>query len=143
MGLDMYAYARPPRKRNSDNDVGICDWRKHNRLQGWMENLWENKGRPNWKPSEDENDFSGDFNSVELQLTRADLYDLKDDILEMNLPESDGFFWGSDSYTWDNEGKGTEEIQDDYYYKEHDLDFIEEAHKMLDKGYRVFYSCWY
>ena len=143
MGLDMYAYARPPRKRNSDEDVSICDWRKHNRLQGWMENLWENKGRPNWKPSEDENDFSGDFNSVELQLTRADLYDLKDDILEMNLPESDGFFWGSDSYTWDNEGKGTEEIQDDYYYKEHDLDFIEEAHKMLDKGYRVFYSCWY
>ena len=143
MGLDMYAYARPPRKRNSDDDVSICDWRKHNRLQGWMENLWENKGRPNWKPSEDENDFSGDFNSVELQLTRADLYDLKDDILEMNLPESDGFFWGSDSYTWDNEGKGTEEIQDDYYYKEHDLDFIEEAHKMLDKGYRVFYTCWY
>ena len=143
MGLDMYAYARPPRKRNGDEDVSICDWRKHNRLQGWMENLWENKGRPNWKPSEDENDFSGDFNSVELQLTRADLYALEDDILNLDLPESDGFFWGSDSYTWDNEGKGTEEIQDDYYYKEQDLDFIQEAHKMLDKGYRVFYSCWY
>ena len=124
MGLDMYAYARPPRKRNSDEDVSICEWRKHNRLQGWMENLWENKGRPNWKPSEGENDFSGDFNSVELQLTRADLYNLKDDILSLNLPESDGFFWGSDSYTWDNEGNGTEEIQDDYYYKEQDLDFI-------------------
>jgi hypothetical protein len=41
MGLDMYAYARPPRKRNSDEDVSICDWRKHNRLQGWMEDLWE------------------------------------------------------------------------------------------------------
>lgn len=143
MGLDMYAYARPPRKRNSDDDVGICDWRKHNRLQGWMENLWESKDRPNWKPSEDENDFSGDFNSVELQLTRADLYALEDDILNLDLPESNGFFWGSDSYTWDNEGKGTEEIQDDYYYKEQDLDFIQEAHKMLDKGYRVFYSCWY
>ena len=143
MGLDMYAYARPPRKRNSDEDVSICDWRKHNRLQGWMEDLWESKGRPNYKPSEDENDFSGDFNSVELQLTRADLYALEDDILNLDLPESDGFFWGSDSYTWDNEGKGTEEIQDDYYYKEQDLDFIQEAHKMLDKGYRVFYSCWY
>jgi hypothetical protein len=143
MGLDMYAYARPPRKRNSDDDVSICDWRKHNRLQGWMEDLWESKGRPNYKPSEDENDFSGDFNSVELQLTRADLYALEDDILNLDLPESDGFFWGSDSYTWDNEGKGTEEIQDDYYYKEQDLDFIKEAHKMIDKGYRVFYSCWY
>ena len=143
MGLDMYAYARPPRKRNSDEDVSICEWRKHNRLAGWMEELWESKGRPNWKPSEDENDFSGDFNSVELQLTRADLYALEDDILNLDLPESNGFFWGSDSYTWDNEGKGTEEIQDDYYYKEQDLGFIEQAHNMLDKGYRVFYSCWY
>jgi hypothetical protein len=143
MGLDQYAFARPPRKRNSDDDVGICDWRKHNRLQGWMENLWESKGRPNYKPSEDENDLSGDFNCVELQLTRADLYALEDDILTLDLPESNGFFFGSDSYTWDNEGNGMEEIQDNYYYKEQDLNFVTEAHKMLDKGYRVFYSCWY
>lgn len=136
MGLDMYAYARPPRKRNSDDDEGLCEWRKHNRLQGWMQGLWESKGCPN--ANEDE-----EFNSVELQLTRADLYALEDDILNLDLPESNGFFWGSDSYTWDNEGKGTEEIQDDYYYKEQDLGFIEQAHKMLDKGYRVFYSCWY
>ena len=142
MGLDMYAYARPPRKRNSDADVSICDWRKHNRLQGWMENLWENKGRPNWKQSEDENDFSGDFNSVELQLTRADLYALEDDILEMNMPESNGFFWGSDSYSWvDEDDKPYPENK--YYYKEQDLNFVTEAHKMLDKGYRIYYSCWY
>ena len=69
---------------------------------GWKI-LWENKGRPNYKPSEDENDFSGDFNCVELQLTRADLYDLQDDIVNFNLPEAGGFFWGSDSYFWTDE----------------------------------------
>ena len=142
MGLDMYAYARPPRKRNSDEDVSICDWRKHNRLQGWMENLWESKGRPNWKPSEDQNDFCGDFNSVELELTREDLFDLQQDILDFNLPYADGFFWGSDSYFWEKE-EGVPYPENEYYYKEQDLNFVEEAHKMLNKGYRVFYSCWY
>jgi hypothetical protein len=142
MGLDMYAYARPPRKRNSDNDVGICDWRKHNRLQGWMEDLWESKGRPNWKPSEEENDFSGDFNCVELQLTRADLYALQDAIDAHELPESQGFFFGGDSYEWLDENE-KEYPKGEYYYKEQDLNFVAEAHKMLDKGYRVFYSCWY
>ena len=142
MGLDMYAYARPPRKRNGDEDVSICDWRKHNRLQGWMEDLWEGKGRPNWKPSEEENDFSGDFNSVELQLTRADLDALQDAIDNFDLPESNGFFWGSDSYSWaDEDGKPYPE--NEYYYKEQDLNFVAEARKMLDKGYRIFYSCWY
>ena len=47
MGLDQYAYARPPRKRNGDDDEQICEWRKHNRLQGWMQQLWEEKGYPN------------------------------------------------------------------------------------------------
>ena len=141
MGLDMYAYARPPRKRNSDEDVGICDWRKHNRLQGWMSDLWEAKGCPNRKVGDDGDVFQ-DFNCVELQLTRADLYDLQDDIVNFNLPESNGFFWGSDSYFWTDED-GEPYPDNEYYYKEQDLNFISEAHKMLDKGYRVFYTCWY
>ena len=140
MGLDMYAYARPPRKRNSDEDVGICDWRKHNRLQGWMEDLWEAKGRPNRK--DDNGEIIEEFNCVELQLTRADLYNLEDAIRNFELPESNGFFWGSDSYFWtDEDDKPYPE--NEYYYKEQDLNFVAEAHKMLDKGYRVFYSCWY
>jgi hypothetical protein len=139
MGLDMYAFARPPRKRNSDEDVSICEWRKHNRLQGWMVNLWEAKGCPNRK---DEGNEFGDFNCVELPLTRANLYDLQDDIVNFNLPESNGFFWGSDSYFWNDED-GEPYPDNEYYYKEQDLNFIAEAHKMIDKGYRVFYSCWY
>jgi len=140
MGLDMYAFARPPRKRNSDEDVSICDWRKHNRLQGWMEDLWEAKGRPNRK--DDNGEVIEEFNCVELQLTRADLYALEDDILEMNMPEVGGFFWGDDSYSWtDDDGKPYPD--NEYYHKEQDLNFVTEAHKMLDKGYRVFYTCWY
>ena len=139
MGLDMYAYARPPRKRNSDEDVSICDWRKHNRLQGWMSDLWEAKGCPNRK---DEGNEFGDFNCVELPLTRADLYDLQDAIVNFNLPESNGFFWGNDSYFWTDED-GEPYPDNEYYYKEQDLNFVAQAHKMLDKGYRIFYSCWY
>lgn len=139
MGLDQYAYARPPRKRNSDDDEQICEWRKHNRLQGWMQQLWHNKGCPNRK---DEGNEFGDFNCVELQLTRADLYALEDDIINFELPESSGFFWGSDSYFWHDENDEPFP-ENEYWYKDADLNFVAEAHKMLDKGYRVFYSCWY
>jgi hypothetical protein len=135
MGLDMYASARPPRKRNSDDDVQIGEWRKHNRLQGWMQQLWESKGCPN--ANED-----GDFNCVELQLTEEDVNALEDDILTMTMPEANGFFWGSDSYFWNNEDD--EPFPDnEYWYKENDLMFIDQARKMLGKKWRVYYTCWY
>ena len=135
MGLDMYAFARPPRKTNSDDDVGICDWRKHNRLQGWMQELWESKGCPNAKED-------GDFNCVELQLNAQDIDELEDAILTMSMPESDGFFWGSDSYFWNDENDEPFP-ENEYWYKKNDLMFVEEARKMLDKKWRVYYSCWY
>ncbi len=91
MGLDMYGYARPPRKRNSEDDVQIGEWRKHNRLQGWMRQLWENKGCPN--ANED-----GDFNCTELQLTHQDINQLEYAINNFEFPEANGFFWGDDSY---------------------------------------------
>ena len=40
MGLDMYAYA----KDENGEDEHLADWRKHNRLHGWMEELWEDDG---------------------------------------------------------------------------------------------------
>ena len=135
MGLDMYAHARPPRKRNSDDDICIAEWRKHNRLQGWMQELWESKGCPNAKED-------GDFNCVELQLNAQDIDELEDAILTMSMPESNGFFWGSDSFFWTDED-GNDYPENSYYYLEQDLEFVTEARKMLDKGYRVFYSCWY
>jgi hypothetical protein len=135
MGLDMYAYARPPRKRNGDDDVQIGEWRKHNRLQGWMQQLWESKGRPN--ANED-----GDFNCAELQLTEEDINALEDDILTMTMPESNGFFWGSDSFFWTDED-GKDYPENSYYYLERDLEFVTDARKMLNKKYRIIYSSWY
>ena len=135
MGLDQYAYARPPRKRNSYDDVQVAEWRNQNRLEGWMESLWQSKGCPN--ANEDY-----DFNCVPLQLTSQDIDSLEEAILNFELPETDGFFFGSDSYFWTDEND--EPFRDnDYWYKESDLTFVQEARKMLDKKWRVFYSSWY
>lgn len=139
MGLDQYAYSRPPRKRNSDDDVQLMEWRKHNRLQGWMQQLWENKGCPN---AQTEGDEMGDFNCVELQLTAQDIDDLEYAINNFEFPESNGFFWGSDSYFWNNEDDEPFP-ENEYWYKENDLMFVESARKALDNKHRIYYSCWY
>jgi hypothetical protein len=139
MGLDQYAYARPPRKRNSDDDVQIAEWRKHNRLQGWMQQLWYDKGCPNAKTEDDE---MGDFNSVELQLSKQDIDNLKYAIENFDLPEANGFFWGSDSYFWNDENDEPFP-ENEYWYKQSDLQFVEDAKKALDNGHRIYYSCWY
>ena len=49
MGLDQEAYSRGKEDQSSFSHY----WRKHNRLQGWMENLWEEKGRPNSRTEND------------------------------------------------------------------------------------------
>lgn len=139
MGLDQYAYSRPPRKRNSDDDVQLMEWRKHNRLQGWMQQLWEDKGCPN---AQTEGDEMGDFNCVELQLTAQDIDDLEYSINNFELPEANGFFWGSDSYFWNNEDNEPFP-ENEYWYKSNDLMFIESARKALDNKHRIYYSCWY
>ena len=139
MGLDQTAYARPPRKRNSDDDMQLMEWRKHNRLQGWMQQLWEDKGCPN---AQTEGDEMGDFNCVELQLTAQDIDNLEYSINNFELPEANGFFWGSDSYFWNNEDDEPFP-ENEYWYKSNDLMFIESARKALDNKHRIYYSCWY
>lgn len=139
MGLDQYAFSRPPRKRNSDDDVQLMEWRKHNRLQGWMQQLWVDKGCPN---AQTEGDEMGDFNCVELQLTAQDIDNLEYSINNFELPEANGFFWGSDSYFWNNENDEPFP-ENEYWYKSNDLMFIESARKALDNKHRIYYSCWY
>jgi len=149
MGLDQWAYCRPPRKRNSDEDEHLEEWRKHNRLQGYMEQLWESKGCPvpatSYDEDEDEEDeddwSSGGFNGIELQLTENDIEWLEEAIKNQELPETSGFFFGSDSYTWNEEGYAEDEIQENYYYKQMDLQFVENAKEALKKKYRVYYNC--
>ena len=105
MGLDQFAYVI----NNNGEKREIAYWRKHPHLQGWMENLWEIKGRPN---AHEDKDIAGlsDFNCVPLELTKDDLDGLEEDITNSHLPRTNGFFFGSDS---------------DDHYKEYDLHFIE------------------
>lgn len=121
MGLDQYATTK---RNNKTINTDFAYWRKHNALQGWMENLWEKKGRPN----QHEDDAS--FNCVELELEQIDLLNLLKDVTFGGLPETSGFFFGGDS-------------RFDEHYKEKTLDFIERALKEIENGNQVFYSSWW
>ena len=58
------------------------------------------------------------------------------------LPETGGFFFGQDSFSWEDEN-GNDYEGTDYYYKETDLKFIAEAREAIQKGLKVFYNCWW
>lgn len=92
-------------------------WRKHPNLQGWMENLYYEKGGE-----------SDCFNCVNVQLTWEDLEELEKDIKEGNLPSTMGFFFGNDS---------------DDHYKEETLEFVEKSFNTIKNGYDVYYSSWW
>jgi hypothetical protein len=126
MGLDQYAFAREVIKSDDEEepvDIDIAQWRKHNRLQGWMENLYRDK-HPN---------STKEFNCEEVELTTEDLDRLESDINNKALPETGGFFFGDDSYSWPEQ----KEIQ------EYDLAFIKEARQYLQDGRKVYYSSWW
>ena len=72
-----------------------------------------------------------------------DIEDLAVDIENQSLPETAGFFFGGDSYTWNKDGEANEDILEEYYHLETDLNFIKEARKALEKGQRVTYSAWF
>ena len=119
MGLDQFAFA----VSSNGSKEELAYWRKHPNLQGWMERLWENKGRPNAHE-----DNPHEFNCIPLELTREDLDDLEDAVSGSGLPDTVGFFFGSDS---------------DDYYKRQDLDFIRKAREALDSGITVVYDSWW
>jgi len=139
MGLDQYAVARKgqPRKvpqtwTTTDADgneeevveyydewedsMELASWRKHPNLQGWMENLWYEKGG------------EGQFNCVELELTLEDLDALEATLDEEALPETAGFFFGGNA---------------DDHYAEADREFIVQARAAIKQGYKVIYSSWW
>ena len=138
MGLDMYAYsankagAQTEYWENGDIDKEsgefkstctkpkeLAYWRKHPNLHGWMERLWEEKGRPGA-----ENDREA-FNGIELELDWTDIENLEEDIREDNLPGTTGFFFGDDA---------------DDYYKQQDLEFVKQAKADLFLGLKVYYN---
>ena len=136
MGLDMYAYA----KDENGEDEHLADWRKHNRLHGWMEELWEDKGRPNFEESTE--DSMGSFNCIPVELTLTDLEQLEAVITNKDMPETSGFFFGNDSFFWEDEN-GKPFKEGDYFYKETDLQFIEDARKAIEQGKKVYYNSWW
>lgn len=133
MGLDQYAYVAaragqsdewwgqyntPEDQRTVEKPREIAYWRKHPNLQGWMQRLWHKRGgqAPESDPT---------FNGIELELTWEDLDQLEHDILNNQLPQTKGFFFGEDS---------------DDYYKQQDLDFVRQARAELFSGLKVFYN---
>ena len=133
MGLDQYAYAHFGTSEKEE----LAYWRKHNRLHGWMEDLYRDRGN-----AVTEEGFGNSFNCVPVQLTLSDLEQLEAHIVDKKLPETGGFFFGDDSFKWDNEdGKPFKE--GDYHYKETDLKFIEDARKAIAQGKEVYYDSWW
>jgi len=133
MGLDQYAYAKDPRIERDDEDeedwggdIHIMDWRKHNRLQGYMEQLWLNQG------GEYGESWGDGFNGKEVKLGNDEIDALEEVIKNRDLPETSGFFFGNDSYEdYENE---------DWGYLKSDLEFIAEAKKLLAEGFEVYYN---
>ena len=63
-----------------------------------------------------------------------DLDMLEEQVRTRTLPETSGFFFGQDSYTWEGE-------QEDM--KAYDLKFCKEAKEAISQGWKVFYECWW
>tara|TARA_Y100000310_G_scaffold342671_1_gene446865 strand:+ start:197 stop:553 length:357 start_codon:yes stop_codon:yes gene_type:complete len=118
MGLDQYAYSV-----DGDDRREIAYWRKHNRLQGWMEELYLEKGGMET------------FNTVDVELSSDDIDALEKAIENREMPETEGYFFGGDSYRYYDDPKRG--------YREEDLEFVADARKALDSGRRIVYGCWY
>ena len=130
MGLDQYAY-----RVKDGKALEIAYWRKHNRLQGWMENLWVEQGKPNMQKDEDGNVID-EFNCVDVEIGWEDIVQLTKAIDNRKLPETGRFFFGGDSYDYQNSNG-------DYQNLQADLEFIEIAKIALDAGDKVIYSSWW
>lgn len=137
----MYAYAVVQGGERDGKEEHVAEWRKHNRLHGWMEDLWKDKGRP-YNGSLDDVEDNSMFNCIPVELTLEDLDQLEEDINAKVLPETGGFFFGDDSFDWGGED-GNKPKEGDYYYKMADLQFIEDARKAINKGKKVYYNSWW
>ena len=80
---------------------------------------------------------------VELAtISTADLEQLEAHVENKSLPETGGFFFGDDSFSWENED-GNPYPEGDYHYKETDLKFVVDARKAIADGKKVYYNSWW
>lgn len=137
MGLDQYLYAKRLSEQaivtNSEDVVETIDvatWRKHPNLQGFMENIWRTKYEDYVKKLEEENPDSifTLFNVQKVGLSLEDLNAWEQAVINEELPDTTGFFFGSDS---------------DERYKDYDLETIKKAKELIKEGYLIFYDSWW
>lgn len=120
MGLDQYAYVKSGAEEGAEP---VFIWRKHARLQEFMESLFEfrtGQGR-------------GDLNCGELELTAEDIDMLAEKVAGGALPESPGgFFYGH-------------QFQDEQAaaYRDRDLQFCDWARAQIEAGETVCFSRWW
>jgi hypothetical protein len=127
MGLDQYAYVNAKTVEDKNGNTYLkgeqeITWRKHARLQEFMEKLWREKGNEK------------EFNCVDLQLTKHDLEELQKQV-ESNYYDhfsTGGLFWGH---------QFQEEMA--LQYLEQDRKFVADALQAVEKGNTVVYSCWW
>ena len=124
MGLDQYAYARPPAPLAADDDPAPAFvWRKHAKLQEWAEALFMART----------GGCADTLNCGELELTLEDVDALERLVREGRLPESPGGFF----YGHQHQDESARE------YRAYDLEFCAWARERLMNGQRVVYSCWW
>ena len=110
MGLDQFALTR----KKNEKDTLIMEWRKHANLEGWMSDLYYEKGGE-----------AEVFNCVELSLDKDDLLRLLGEY--QHLATATGSFWG---------------VSNNYDLEQTKV-FIESALQAIDDGYEVIYTSWW
>ena len=75
------------------------------------------------------------FNCNRFWLSREILDKLEETIRTDQLPATQGFFFGNDSYEDEKEALAEQ--------KAYDLGFVEKAKDTLNKGEQVYYTCWW
>ena len=123
MGLDQYAYKvkrdyNHEAKTETITKIEIAYWRKHNALEGYMCDLFHSKGG------------DGEFNCRTLPLNNDDLENLDEAINNKGLPETDGFFFGSDT-SKDEDCIALDKL------------FVDDAKKALKDGWEIEYTSWW
>jgi len=119
MGLDQYAYLESAGKDATAKFI----WRKHSKLQTFMENLFTTKTGLE----------AAELNCKELTLTPGDLNALQQLVAGGELPNCDGgFFYG---HQFQDEAAAE--------YAEQDAEFCAWAKTQITAGETVIYSCWW
>ncbi|WP_299720405.1 hypothetical protein [uncultured Tateyamaria sp.] len=122
MGLDQYAYRKTP-ETGEEGDSPAFVWRKHAKLQTFMEHLYTARTGLD----------ASNLNCGELRLYAADIDRLETAAKAGTLPAcAGGFFYGH-------------QFQDEQAeaYRAHDLAFCAWARAEMQAGSTVIYSCWW